>query len=418
MAKIQYAHVNGQKEIVLPDSLVKQLGIEPGDGLRIDLNGHGLHLRPSIHAIRRVYIEVTNKCNLNCSTCMRNVWDVQYGHMTEETFDRILSGLGRFGETPELFFGGYGEPLSHPNILSMIERAKQQGHHVSLITNGILLTETVASRLIDLHLDMIWVSLDGASSECYSDVRLGDALPTVIENLVHLRSLKYQRCGYSLWSGYPKLGIAFVAMRRNIHDLGEVIRLGTRLGAVEFSISNVLAHNKELLDENLYMRSLDMVAGQEIRPTVHLPLMDMQPKTLDALCDILKGMNQLELSGALINQNTDRCPFVDRGSLTVRWDGKVSPCLPLLYTHKHFLGDRERTSREYFVGDVRQKDLSDIWNDASYRELRSRLQDFDFSPCAFCNSCEMANENLEDCFGNLQPTCGGCLWARGLIRCP
>ncbi len=35
-----------------------------------------------------------------------------------------------------------------------------------------------------------------------------------------------------------------------------------------------------------------------------------------------------------------------------------------------------------------------------------------------CNSCEMAIENVEDCFGNVHPTCGGCLWAQGLIRCP
>jgi MoaA/NifB/PqqE/SkfB family radical SAM enzyme len=418
MTRIHYAQVRENKDIVLPAHLLKQLGIEAGDELRIDLKGQGLHLRASVHALKRVYIEVTNKCNLNCSTCMRNVWDAQFGQMTEDTFERILAGLDKSGEKPELFFGGYGEPLSHPNILGMIERAKAQGHSVSLITNGILLTQDIARQLVDLHLDMIWVSLDGASPECYADVRLGDALPTVLKNLVHLRSLKYQRSGYSLWSAYPKLGIAFVAMQRNIHDLGEVIRMGTRLGAVEFSVSNVLAHNRELLSENLYMRSLDMVAGQEIRPTIHLPLMDVQPKTLDALCDVLTGMNQLEFSGAFLNQNIDRCPFVDRGSLSVRWDGMVSPCLPLLYTHTHFLDERERISKEYFVGDVRRNELAEIWNNSSYKELRKRLQDFDFSPCAFCNSCEMANENLEDCFGNLQPTCGGCLWARGLIRCP
>jgi Predicted permeases len=70
------------------------------------------------------------------------------------------------------------------------------------------------------------------------------------------------------------------------------------------------------------------------------------------------------------------------------------------------------------IGDIHEKNILDIWNDDIYKALRKRLQDFDFSPCAFCNSCEMANENLEDCFGNVQPTCGGCLWARGLIRCP
>lgn len=418
MAKIQYAHVNGQNEIVLPPQLVKQLGIQSGDELRVDPNGHGLSIRPSVHALRRVYIEVTNKCNLTCSTCMRNVWDVQYGRMEMGMFEKILGSLAGMDEKPEFFFGGYGEPLSHPNILDMIERAKDAGHHVSLITNGILLTGDIARRLIELRLDMIWVSLDGASPECYTDVRLGDSLPLILENLARLRDLKFTRFGISNWSGYPRLGIAFVAMQRNIQDLSEVIHLGSRLGAVEFSVSNVLAHNAELLKENLYMHSLDMVPGQEIRPLVHMPLLDIQPKTMQALADLLKDMNQLELTGSLLNRNIDQCPFVERGSVSVRWDGMVSPCLSLLYTHTHFLGDRERTSREFFVGDVQEKDLSQIWNETSYRELRKRLQDFDFSPCAFCNSCEMANDNMEDCFGNLQPTCGGCLWGRGLIRCP
>ncbi|HLO33648.1 MAG TPA: radical SAM protein [Anaerolineales bacterium] len=418
MAKIHYARVNEHNEILLPPNIAKQLGLVPGDEIRIEPNGRGLHLHPSIHTLKRVYVELTNKCNLTCSTCMRNVWDVKYGNMSDAVFGRVLTGLEDCAEKPELFLGGYGEPLSHPKVLKLIEQAKGRGHRVSLITNGILLTEAVANKLIDVNLDMLWVSLDGASAECYSDVRLGDSLPLILENLTRLRALKYQRFGISNWSGHPKLGIAFVAMRRNIHDLGQVIHLGTRLGAVEFSITNVLAHNTELLNENLYMRSLDMVAGREIRPTVHMPLVDIRPETLKALGEVLKDLNQVELTGSPLNRNIDQCPFVERGSMSIRWDGKVSPCLPLLYTHRHYLGDRERTSKEYFVGDIHQSTLMQIWNDQTYHQLRKRLQEFDFSPCAFCNSCEMAIENVEDCFGNLHPTCGGCLWAQGLIRCP
>jgi MoaA/NifB/PqqE/SkfB family radical SAM enzyme len=418
MPKILYAHVDENGNLVLPPKLSRDLGLSSGDEIRVEPNGQGLHLGTSITALKRIYVEITNKCNLNCSTCMRNVWDVQYGGMSAEAFSHILKGCEGLPHKPELFFGGYGEPLSHPACLDMIEQAKKAGHSVSLITNGILLTEQVTRRLIDLRLDKLWVSLDGASAECYADIRLGDALPVVIENLTRLRTQKYQTFGFSSWGGVPKLGIAFVAMRRNIHDLGEVIKLGTRLGAVEFSVSNVLAHNAELLDENLYMRSMSMAPSTQLSPLVHMPLMDINQQTVSALSDVLKGMNRLELFGGLLNQNTDQCPFVERGSLSIRQDGKVSPCLPLLYTHEHFLDDRKRTSKEYFVGDVHENDLSDIWNHANYLELRKRLQNFDFSPCVFCNSCEMANENMEDCFGNIQPTCGGCLWAQGLIRCP
>src|SRR5512139_2865905 len=171
MAKIHYARVNEHREIVLPSHLAKDLGISPGDEIRVETNGNGLHLRPSISTLKRVYVEVTNKCNLSCSTCMRNVWDVKYGHMSEETYTRVLSGLAGLPHKPELFFGGYGEPLSHPNILKMIERATTAGYRVSLITNGILLTEEISSELINLNLDMLWVSMDGASPECYTDVR-------------------------------------------------------------------------------------------------------------------------------------------------------------------------------------------------------------------------------------------------------
>jgi MoaA/NifB/PqqE/SkfB family radical SAM enzyme len=418
MPKTIYAHVDKHGNIILPPDLTKDLGILPGDEIRVESNGHSLRLSPPLTTLKRIYVEVTNKCNLNCSTCMRNVWDIEYGGMSAETFGRILSGLESLDQKPELFFGGYGEPLSHPACLDMIEQAKTAGHPVSLISNGILLTEQVTCRLIELKLDKLWVSLDGASPECYADVRLGDALPVVIENLTRLRIQKYQTFGLSTWAGVPKLGIAFVAMRRNIHDLAEVIRLGTRLGAMEFSISNVLAHNVELLDENLYMRSMNVAPSPQLSPLVHMPLMDINEQTINALTAVLKGMNRLELFGSLLNQNTDQCPFVERGSMSIRQDGKVSPCLPLLYTHTHFLDDRERTSKEYFVGDIHENDLLGIWNNACYLELRKRLQDFDFSPCAFCNSCEMANENIEDCFGNVQPTCGGCLWAQGFIRCP
>jgi AbrB family looped-hinge helix DNA binding protein len=418
MPQTLYARVDENGNIVLPAALARKLGIQPGDEIRVMSDGQSLRLRPSITTLRRVYVEVTNQCNLNCSTCMRNVWDVEYGSISVETFDRILADLDAFPQKPELFFGGYGEPLSHPACLEMLAHAKRLGYRVSLITNGILLTEPVIRRLVDIKLDMLWVSLDGASPECYADVRLGDALPIVIQNLTRLRLYKYQAFGISNWGGFPKLGIAFVAMQRNIHDLDNVLKLGINLGAVEFSITNVLAHDQQLLEENLYMRSMNLIAVQDLLPLVHVPRMDVTPQTSAAIAAMLKRINRLEFFGSELNQDTDQCPFIERGSLAIRWDGKVSPCLPLLYTHRYYLDQRERTSKEYFVGDIHENNLLQTWNDARYRELRKRLQDFDFSPCVFCNSCEMASQNLEDCFGNVQPACGGCLWARGLIRCP
>lgn len=51
-------------------------------------------------------------------------------------------------------------------------------------------------------------------------------------------------------------------------------------------------------------------------------------------------------------------------------------------------------------------------------EFRRRVQEFNFSPCILCGGCDLFESNQEDCIGSPVPTCGGCLWAQGIIRCP
>lgn len=58
---------------------------------------------------------------------------------------------------------------------------------------------------------------------------------------------------------------------------------------------------------------------------VHMPLMDVQPQTSHALSIVLKDMNRLELSGSLLNQNTDQYPSIERRSFAIRWMEKSAP---------------------------------------------------------------------------------------------
>jgi len=67
-----------------------------------------------------------------------------------------------------VFFGGFGEPLAHRRLVAMVGQAKALGSPVELITNGTLLTEAVSRRLIAAQLDVLWVSLDGATPESYA----------------------------------------------------------------------------------------------------------------------------------------------------------------------------------------------------------------------------------------------------------
>jgi len=414
------AQIDEAGRLILPAELATRLGLKPGSQVQLGEENHTIHLQRPLTSLAKVYIEPTNICNMNCSTCMRNVWEMSLGRMSADTFELIISSLKDFDPLPTIFFGGIGEPLSHPELIEMVRQVKSLGARVELITNGTLLDEELSTRLIEVGLDMLWVSIDGATPESYADVRLGDALPQVIENLQRLQSLRQAFYSFSAHNN-PDLGIAFVAMRRNITDLPAVLQLGTQLGATHFSISNLLPYTPELASEILYNEALyDQGASSfpALVPRASMPRFDLNTLTKAVLVEVLDRKYQVTLAGGEMNTNIGICPFIHKGSVSIRWDGEVSPCLALMHPHVYYLDDRQRRSYAYSVGNINQRRLVELWNDPEYIALRERLLYFDFSPCAFCNSCELANENMEDCFGNILPACGGCLWAQGLIQCP
>ena len=382
-------------------------------GVNIGINEVQL-LRSSDH-LARVYIEPTNRCNLECLTCISNVWDEPMGMMQWETFELILDGIQAFIPIPTIFLGGFGEPFLHPNIIAMIQRAKDIGGSVELITNGILLTEEISEQLIEAQLDVIWVSIDGVTPESYADVRLGATLPNVLDNMDALLRMRNLACKTK-----PQVGIAFVAMKRNIHELPDLITMGTKKGIEFFSISNVLAYTSELKEEVMYQRTLIEGACPSTSNgyVISFPRMDVSNQSLDTYRKALQNNDNLRLSGNEVDRAMNQCPFLLKRSTSIRWDGEISPCLPLLHTHDSYLGKRIRRSLAFSFGNLLESSLLELWNNSEYVALRERLQAFDFSPCTYCNSCEMADENQEDCFGNSAPSCGGCLWAQGLIQCP
>lgn len=405
--------VKSDGSITLPPEVARGLGLVPGAHARFDVDDNSLTIRRSPSHLARLYVELTNGCNIDCTTCMRNVWDLPIGHLSEEHFRHIESELLSMEEKPLVFFGGFGEPLFHPKALEYVRRIRSAGAEVDLITNGTLLTEKRINALIEAGLRRLWVSIDGARPESYADVRLGGSLPEVLENLETLKHRKLR-----LAKTKPELGVAFVAMERNIGDLPKVVELGLRLEADRFSISNVIAHNERMNGETLYDEELGKWNPK--RAQVELSRMDLdEPKVTEALRGLMEtGSRALGIPELDLFPEKNRCPFIEKGSMSIRFDGAVSPCLSLLHSHDYYVGETKRRSHAYQIGTLGERSLLDMWRDPEYVDLRERLDEFTFSPCTTCRSCERIEENREDCHGNHEPACGGCLWAQGLIRCP
>ena len=305
----------------------------------------------------------------------------------------------------------------------MVTRVKALGATCELITNGTLLTNEMSRRLIDAGLDVLWVSLDGATPESYADVRLGAALPEVLANLANLRKIRWGDYPPPFGFDYhlkPQTGIVFVAMKRNMADLPAVIQLGSQFGASRFLVTNVLPYTREMCDEILYMRALTdaIYLPTQWGARMRLPKMDVNDTTRESLFKVMLGGHSMIFSGASFGESNDRCPFIESGSVAIGWEGGLSPCLPLLHNHVTYLNGWKRSLKRHAIGNVVERDLNDLWNVPEYLTFRERVQKFDFSYCIFCGGCNLLETNEEDCFGNTFPTYGGCLWAQGVIQCP
>ena len=83
----------------------------------------------------RVYVEITNICNMRCSFCHGH--SRTPGRMTREQFARVLEQLT--GRTNYLYYHLMGEPLLHPELGQFLQMAAEKGFRSILTTNGTLL---------------------------------------------------------------------------------------------------------------------------------------------------------------------------------------------------------------------------------------------------------------------------------------
>ena len=93
--------------------------------------------------LKRVYIEITNVCNLACAFCPGT--RRKRAFLAPEDFAGVLLRLR--GITEHIYLHVMGEPLLHPDLPALLSLAGEAGYHVYITTNGTLLGEKGALLL-------------------------------------------------------------------------------------------------------------------------------------------------------------------------------------------------------------------------------------------------------------------------------
>ncbi len=374
--------------------------------------------------IRKLYVEVSSRCNLACRMCFRHSWVGEcFGDLEPAVFARLMDDPALSG-TETVFFGGMGEPLVHPALAEMAALAAARGKKVELVTNGTLLDGEKARALLDAGVSRVWVSVDELY-ENYGRIQIGSDFGVVLGNLETFNAL---RRGTGV-----RLGMTAVVMRDNIASLRRIRAFAEHFGADDLNLSHIIPNRAEDIGQALWPMC-DVAAIKAVTDRIgyvwrfegidlgtEIPMFRFSQRYREMLFPDEESLQEAELfswKGRPATRRVNWCRFIEEGHCFIRWDGDVSPCMGLLHTADTYLNDHRRRILHHSFGNVRERDLCGIWNSEAYRDFRRRVHEFRYAPCLFCGGCEDLKENRTDCVGSPAPTCGGCLWGQGFAVCP
>ncbi|NOT02268.1 MAG: radical SAM protein [Phycisphaerales bacterium] len=124
--------------------------------------------------------EFTNRCNLDCVFCARQVMTRKLGYMDEPLLHKMMDEFAQHGTF--LKVNGYGEPLLHPRALDFIRHIKKT-NGLYFTTNATLIDERVAECFVEANLDVAQISFQGVDREGYESQRLLGEYDRLFDNV-------------------------------------------------------------------------------------------------------------------------------------------------------------------------------------------------------------------------------------------
>lgn len=181
---------------------------------------------------KSVLIDTISYCDLKCSMCGHKDMKRKKGIMPFDLFSKIIDEIAGVDKNVQVWMVFFGEALilkrRKPTIFDLISYAKDKGlTNVVINSNGNLLDEEAARRLIESGLDALYLGVDAFTSETYSKVRVGGNYKKVIDNILKLIEIKKE-----MSIERPQIYVQFVEMDTNKHEKDDFIRFWKNKGVI------------------------------------------------------------------------------------------------------------------------------------------------------------------------------------------
>lgn len=293
-----------------------------------------------------VRLKPTNFCNHHCAYCTygsgntlqktRNRDAVVASDMIPWTkLCEIIDDMGSMGVKAITFSGG-GEPLTYPHIIEAVQKVKEYGIDLSLISNGQLLKDDVAQEFYSAK--WVRISFDSPNEAEYMELRdvSAHAFQQVCDNIRAFAKNKDANC---------VLGINFVISKANAHRVYEAASFLRKLGA----------------------NNVKFAAMVDNQPHYHDGIKD------DVIRQIHQAKNDLETDSFQIINNYEN-DWMDKNFQTQPFETCYICRLVTVIAadQKVYLCHTRAYDSHAEVGDLHEKNFKDVWfSDNTMERLRS-----------------------------------------------
>jgi MoaA/NifB/PqqE/SkfB family radical SAM enzyme len=314
-----------------------------------------------------LYIEVTNRCNSRCETCVHTFRAPEKAH--DMTLDELRHVVDQVALLRRVVLHGVGEPLLNRDLPAMIAYLKRRADPPQVLfnSNAILLTVEWQQGLMEAGLDEYRISTDAAHPELYARIRGVDAFDQMVANVTAFaRRIREE-------GGGPRLSLWLTAIQENLTQLPDLVRLAHQLGVGEVYVQRLVYHGQGLArHEQALFRAMQNAEEALLG----------EAETLAEQLDIVfRASGATTPRDSLMPLDGNWRPWAQcrRPSklMYISANGNVLPCCLSPFTTRDYEG--------LILGNACQASLAEIWNGAAYRRFRAALQSD--TPWESCDRC-------------------------------
>jgi len=290
-----------------------------------------------------IEVECTTRCPIKCKHCEHTWWNEPSIDMSFDQFKHIFD---QFPNLKWIGMTGIGEEFINPDFMDMLRYVKHKKPDVfiELYDSFLFLDEKKISEMIDLGIERIFASIDGATKETYEKVRVGAKWEKVVKNIETFVRLKKEKKAY-----FPQLCFHYIVTKDNFHEMKKYVEwvssLGTDVKLIQFS--RMLHFYKEARD-------------------LFIEVPEKTIKEVEKKADEL-GINVVwSLDVPQKKPPINRCTAFMMPFIFV--NGDVIPCCA------QNEGNRREWQHKTSMGNIFNERFKKIWNGKRYRDLIRKIR--------------------------------------------